>query len=102
MKFKAEFDLPGLGMATEKENGPFAAVDSGTLVVIDPCYLTELLDLTPEQEAKWNRYWPLKEDGDDVESFSGGGFTNGLVLRVGDDGYYSKERLAAFLLSRPT
>ena len=88
MKFKAEFDLPGLGMATEKENGPFAAVDSGTLVVIDPCYLTELLDLTPEQEAKWNRYWPLKEDGDDVESFSGGGFTkSGVKPRRSGRGY---------------
>ena len=88
-------------MATVEEKGPFAAVDSGTLLVIDPCYLSEMLNLTPEQQADWNSVWMKaseKASRKGIVSIPLPGFAEGLILAVGDDGFYSKERIAAFLL----
>lgn len=78
---------------------PYAAVDSGTLIIIDPCYLAQILDLTAEQKRNWDDAWFNGESkAGDIDTLPVAHAAKGLILCVGDDGWYSTKRIANFLL----
>jgi|SRR5579884_3203295 len=84
-------------MSTDK---PRASVDSGTLLIIDPCYLHGLLNLTPEQEEAWKTLWFAASDKKGpVVQLSDGKFKQcGLILNeFGGDGCFTAEEIVHFL-----
>jgi len=82
---------------------PRAGVDSGMLLVIDPCYLKQLLNLTSEQEAAWTARWlPIANDMEYLAGIHVAHNATAILVTCPDgDGIYSPEQVASFLTTKP-
>jgi hypothetical protein len=80
---------------------PRVAVDSGTILIVDPCYLETLLELTPEQSEKWHERCQAIVDRGDREMtgmFVSGRATCVLLSTPDGDGIFDPNQVAKFLL----
>ena len=86
-------------MAKRKSDAPVnVGVDSATLLIIDPCYLADLLQLTPEQTAAWDAKWIPTANSQGISSIHIAGNANAIVLSdFGGDGIFTPRQVAWFL-----